>query len=165
MMRKSYVQTSSFFLVCLAHAFSTSRPAFKLTRTTSMAKCGEPWPYQRCLRLNATEDSDTMYLLGRQGVTMRNNHDSLTRQVENLQREIKQTQNLVDDIAGALLYADDLGLMEREQKMAIFNRNLTGKRTPTLFRPTLASILMSYQRVPRPIAHNWHVVSVNTTLL
>ena len=122
-------------------------------------------PSQGCLRINATADTDTMYSLGRQGVAMRENHNSLARQVENLRREIKQTQKLVDDIAGALLYADDLILMEREQKIAIYDRNLTSERTPTLFRPTLASILTKHQRVPQPLAHNWHGVRVNTTLL
>lgn len=160
---KSHVYIFVCMYFCLSHAFAPkSVPTqfrIPLTRSRSCSPA-------MCTDINATiynnALSDEVYVLTRRNIALRQTQDSMLRQIEALRRDIVLTQALIDDIAGALVYADDMALREREvlqgsNSIVLLGRNNTSSRPPIMLRRALSSILLQYNRTPSPLVHNWHL--------
>jgi hypothetical protein len=79
--------------------------------------------------------------------------------VQRLKRRVNLLENLVHDICSALVYCDDVALVEREMLSAgdIFmdlSSNVT--RSPLLLRRSVADISRKHGRPVSPPAHSWH---------
>lgn len=117
------------------------------------------------------ELSSRMYELARSNVRLRQSHSHMLGQIEALRRDVIKTQTLIDDITGALVFADDMAFVERQtcqDPLHIFLINgtapLTTFRPPVLLRPALTAIVNKYNRIPTPIMHNWQHRQRNTEL-
>lgn len=101
-----------------------------------------------------------VYNIARSHVQLRQNHDHLLSQVESLRRDVIKAQTLIDDITGALLYADDTAFLERQAvqdplHIVLLNGNVSCYRPPVLLRPALTRIAMNHCRIPTPLMHSW----------
>lgn len=79
--------------------------------------------------------------------------------VERLARRVALLENLVHDICSALVYCDDVALVEREMLSAgdIFldlSSNVT--RAPLLLRRSVADLSRKHGRPVSPPSHSWH---------
>ena len=107
----------------------------------------EPKPRRLCLAGESWPRPGTHGLAGSQS------------DVERLKRRVNLLENLVHDICSALVYCDDVALVEREMLSAgdIFmdlSSNVT--RSPLLLRRSVADISRKHGRPVSPPAHSWH---------
>ena len=85
--------------------------------------------------------------------------DGKQTDVERLTRRVTLLENLLHDICSALVYCDDVALVEREMLSAghIFmdlSSNVT--RAPLLLRRSVADLSRKHGRPVSPPSHSWH---------
>lgn len=164
-MRAAWPLTWLLAMVCARHACSfgassmsggTIWPLFAATRMRSGThwSCAlkaapqlEPKPRRWCLAGEA-------WPRGHASVP----HDKQS-DVERLTRRVTLLENLVHDICSALVYCDDVALVEREMLSAgdIFmdlSSNVT--RAPLLLRRSVADLSRKHGRPVSPPSHSWH---------
>tara|TARA_Y100000389_G_scaffold197696_1_gene232787 strand:- start:477 stop:962 length:486 start_codon:yes stop_codon:yes gene_type:complete len=130
------------------HAFRTAAAAQNSWSCRLQAAVHlEPKPRRLCLAGESWPRPDTHGLAGSQS------------DVERLKRRVNLLENLVHDICSALVYCDDVALVEREMLSAgdIFldlSSNVT--RSPLLLRRSVADISRKHGRPVSPPAHSWH---------
>jgi len=82
-----------------------------------------------------------------------------------LKRRVGQLEKMVEDLCGALLYSDDLSLLERNAAaMGSVYRDgsFTESREPVFARNRVESVLQTYGVFARPQPHRWvHLAHLN----
>jgi len=80
------------------------------------------------------------------------------QQVEILERRMKRLENVLRDVCGAILYCDDIAVLERNaaQYSSIY-RDMTfaEKRDPLFMRREIQKVLSKHQMIATPVHYNW----------
>lgn len=76
-----------------------------------------------------------------------------------LQGRVLRLENLVHDLCGAIVYSDDMALMEREILRSgpiYLDPNNETNRPPILLRREIADVAWRHGKPVSPPAHKWH---------
>jgi len=90
-----------------------------------------------------------------------------TNEYQILENRIKRLENILRDVCGAIMYCDDIAVMERKtaQHGVVYKGvRYSEHRNPVFMRRAIHNILLDYQMIATPLKYTWHTNYTNTKI-
>jgi hypothetical protein len=89
-----------------------------------------------------------------------------TNEYQILENRIKRLESVLRDLCGAIMYCDDIAVMERKtaQHGVIYKGvRCSEHRNPVFMRRAVHNILLDHQMIATPLKYTWHTNYTNKT--